>query len=160
MKEQIKITIALSFLLLIIASACLSCREGTLFIPEAVRLEPAPMEVTTMQLHSDFVFDEQAANVKYTDKKLVFYELLVEEVVGALYLTMEHELEYFKDYFISGPVRFYLKDYNVMQSIEEGYILNVVGECQGLDNEKLKINDCWVESIIGELSSIAPENEY
>jgi len=63
--------------------------------------------------------------------------------------------------FISGSVKFELRreDYGIMQNIEEGYVLNIVGECRGLisggyDREPyIFVNDYWVESVIGDLGT-------
>jgi hypothetical protein len=43
-----------------------------------------------------------------------------------------------------------------MQSVEKGYILNIVGECRGLVKDYVSIEDCWVQSIKGELSGDLP----
>ena len=59
-----------------------------------------------------------------------------------------------KPYFISGNAKFYLRNTSLMRNVEPGFVLNLVGKCPGfLDSsgETVTINDCWVESVIGEL---------
>ena len=60
---------------------------------------------------------------------------------------------YLKEYFISGKVKFVevLDYYVVMQNIEVGYVLNIVGVCQGLKQDYVYIGDCWIESVKGDL---------
>lgn len=47
-----------------------------------------------------------------------------------------------------------------MQKIEEGFVLNVVGECYGLLEGFIYIGDCWIESIVGDLGTIDGEGIY
>jgi hypothetical protein len=88
----------------------------------------------------------------------LFYNIIVEEVVGDIYVDMEYNRRFQKDYFISNSVRFYLNDYFLMQNVEEGFTLNVVGQCEGLKYGAIRITECWVESVYGELSATIPDD--
>jgi hypothetical protein len=159
MIERFSQTLSVLAVLIAIVASLAGCQRDLLFTPEYTELEPAPMETDLTQLYDDYISNIQTADSKYLDKSLVFYDVLVEEVIGDVYADMEFEMRYQKDYFISGSVRFYLKDYLLMQSIEEGYILNIVGKCDGYRYGEIRIIDCWVGGVEGELIDV-PNWEY
>ena len=106
--------------------------------------------------------DETAADAKYKGERLLFNEVEVEEVDSHLVHVGGGEEVRLKYFFIIGFVQFYLRDFDIMQNIEVGYVLNIVGECRGLvsglwwysDGEPLLlVNDCWVESVIGDITT-------
>ena len=114
-----------------------------------------PIELTIGQLYEDYITDPIAADDEYKGKRLCFYEVKVEEVVsfGATG----------KQYFITGDVKFILRSTSKMQNVEQSYVLNLVGECRGIDNTPSKvvtIKDCWVESVIGDLGEDEWFNPY
>jgi len=137
------------------------CAGYELFIPEYHELSPPPEEVNIRQLYSDYMADEAIADVNYKGERLVFYEVEVEQVLGYWIYIGHGNWIYENTSFISESVKFELRkeDYGIMQNIEKGYILNIVGECQGLifggyNREPLIfINECWVESVSGDLGT-------
>jgi len=111
-----------------------------------------PIEVTVDQLYEDYMTDPAAADDKYKRERLCFYEVEVEKVVDRIYSGDR----YVKEYFINGNVKFVLRSASMMQNVKPGYVLNIVGECQGLQGmprEIVAIYDCWVESVIGDLGT-------
>ena len=132
------------------------CSKQESFITEYQHFTPPPDEITIEQLLSDYMTDEDAADVKYKWKRFLFTEVEVEEVFGTVsFFDFGYEA-YRKTHFMSGNVKFTdLLDFNVaMQNIEVGYVLNVVGECRGLKGGIVSIHDCWVESIKGDLGKV------
>jgi hypothetical protein len=97
--------------------------------------------------------EEAAADAKYKWERLLFYEVGVEEVVSETFYDggREEDREIINLYFITGLVKFTPQNFGIMQNIEEGYVLNIVGECRGLFKGFVIIRDCWVESVIGDL---------
>lgn len=118
---------------------------------------PHPIEVTVEQLYEEYMADEATANVKYIGKRLLFNEIEVEEVFGSYFLMGEAlgaaTQEYAKLYFMNGFIRFKPRNFGIMQNIEEGYVLNLVGECWGLQKGFVVIEDCWVESVVGDIGT-------
>ena len=153
------ITIALLVVALIGLSGCSENAESSFVVPTFEEPLPPPVEVTIDQLYQEYMADEAAAEVKYKGKGLLFYEVEVEQVVGN-YMMMAEALgaaseEYVKLYFTAGFIKFRLRgvDFGIMQNIEEGYVLNIVGECRGLYKGFVIIDDCWVESVIGDIGT-------
>ena len=151
------ITMAILVVGLICLSGCTESAGSSFVVPTFEEPGPPPMEVTVDQLYQEYMSDEAAADAKYKGERLLFYEVEVEQVVGK-YLMMAEEaadLDFAKLYFTAGFVKFRLRgeDFGIMQNIEEGYVLNIVGECRGLQKEFIAIEDCWVESVIGDLGT-------
>lgn len=140
-------------------SGCTSGEGSTITVPEFEVIGPPPVEVTIEQLYTDYVANEAAANAKYKEEKLLFYRIEVEEVVGNYFQMAEAlgvgDYSYVKLYFINGAMKFKLREnyFGIMQNIEEGYILNIIGECEGLREGFIIIDDCWVESVVGDLGT-------
>lgn len=107
-----------------------------------------PMEVTVDQLSSDYELDEAAADAKYKGKKLLFSEVEIEKVI-----TWGIEPFDFPEniYIMAGSVIFRLRDYDVLQKIEEGYVLNIIGKCKGKLGGNIYISNSWVESVVGDI---------
>lgn len=121
--------------------------------PIILSIQPPPIEVTVEQLSSDYTSDEAAADAKYKGKRLLFTEVEVEEVFGRDYTDNHGHITFVQEYFMTGPIKFKLRDFGIMQNIEEDYVLNVVGECRGLLQGFVYIEDCWVESVVGDLGT-------
>jgi len=134
------------------------CTNNEISIPEYTPLAPPPKEVAIEQLLFDYMTDEAAANTKYKDKRILLYEVEVEEVVTSYYPVRSDIYGYtylYVDYFLSGGCKFTLKDFELMQNVQVGYILNLVGNCNGLSAGLIMIADCYVESIFGDLGTTA-----
>jgi len=150
----------------IIGFGCANNTESTSAAPEFEEPGPPPIEITVDQVYADYVANEEDADVKYSEKILLFSGIEVEEVVGNYFFMSEYmgaaDLVFVKLYFTSGSAKFKLRDeyFGIMQNIEEGYVLNVVGECEGLQEGFIIIDDCWVESVIGDLGTDADEDSY
>lgn len=147
------------------------CAKPTYFIPEFVYPGPPPIEVTIDQIYADYMVDEAAAYAKYKGERLLFTEVEVEEL-GGYYVYIGMGMEVFvKTFFTAGHVKFELRgeDLGIMQNIEQGYVLNIVGECQGLVSKVwniiggeplLFVNDCWVGSVVGDIGTSVYVNVY
>ncbi len=138
-------------------SSCTNNTDNTLLTPEFEEPEAPPMEVTIDQLCADYTADAAAADTKYRGGRLLFYDVEVQQVVGGYYQMSPalgaDSLQYVKLYFTNGLVKFKPQDFGIMQNIEEGYVLNVVGECIGLNQGFIYIEDCWVESVVGDIGT-------
>ena len=138
---------------LIFMTGCAGSTENGFVVPTFTEPGPPPIEVTVEQLYAEYMADETAADAKYKWKRLLFAEVDVEEVVGKIYVDQHGDPIFLNDYFVSGHIKFIeLQDFFVvMQNIKAGYVLNIVGDCRGLNQGFVYISDCWVESVIGDL---------
>lgn len=144
------------FILLLTSLFMTGCARYEIFVPEHIHLDPPPEEVTIEQLLFDYMTDEVGADVKYKDKNILLSEVEVEEVVTSYYPARSDVYGYtylYVDYFLSGGCKFTLKDFELMQNVQVGYILNLVGTCNGLPDGVVVITDCWAESIVGDLGT-------
>jgi hypothetical protein len=164
-KKPILYLVCILISLIIIAG----CSKGELDIPEYQPItEPPPVEITIERLFDDYVADKTAADIRYKNERFLIYEVEVERVGGEWVYIGLGEWVFEKTHFISGSVKFYLsgEDYGIMQNIEEGYVLNVVGECVGLTASPydktpfILFHDCWVESVVGDLGTGVYEDPY
>ena len=149
----------ISALLLSSIIALTGCAKYEFFIPEYNALNSPPEEITIGQLRSDYRVNEVAADAKYKGERLLFNDVEVEQLGGQWVYIGLGEWIFEKTYFFSGSVKFRLwgEDYAIMQSIEEGYVLNIVGDCRGLvsggygEEPLVLVTDCWVERVIGDI---------
>ena len=136
---------------------CKGNDEEVVVIPEFQGIGPPPLEVTISQVYADYLTNEEDADAKYSKEKLLFSEVEVEEIFGNYFQMGDAlgagELSYVKLSFNAGTAKFKLREeyFGVMQNIEEGYVLNIIGQSRGLQEGLLLIDDCWVESVIGDL---------
>jgi len=159
-------TIAILAVGLIGFGGCAGNAENGFTVPTFTEPGPPPKEITIDQIYAEYMADEAAADAKYKWERLLFYEVEVEQVVGKYMMLAEAlgaaRLDFAKLYFTAGSVKFRLRgeDFgSIMQNIEEGYVLNIVGECRGLQKGFVAIDNCWVESVIGDLGT-GEEAEY
>jgi len=160
------VAIAILVINLIGFTSCAGNTENGLIVPTFTEPGPPPKEITIDQIYAEYMADEAAADAKYKWERLLFYEVEVEQVVGKYMILAEAlgaaSLDFAKLYFTAGSVKFRLRgeDFgSIMQNIEEGYVLNIVGECRGLQKGFVAIDNCWVESVIGDLGT-GEEAEY
>jgi len=142
-------------ILIIFSIGITSCTdtESTTVIPTFEGLNAPPVEVTIVQLCDNYETDPIAADDKYKRKRFCFYNVEVEAV----------DDNNTKRYFMAGNVKFILRSTSMMQNVESGFVLNLIGECQGLvdmSGEIVTINDCWVESVVGDLGIDEPVDTY
>ncbi|UCG55105.1 MAG: hypothetical protein JSV32_02495 [Dehalococcoidia bacterium] len=117
---------------------------------EEFKVNP-PVELTLDQLHEEYINDPIAADDKYKGLRLCFYGVEAQAVVGYL------------QYFISDNVKFVLASNSQMQNVEPGNILNLVGECRGLEKaprEIVTIRDCWAEGVNCDLGGYEIADTY
>ena len=125
----------------------------TTVIPTPANYVESPPGIAIDQIYHDYIADPAAADLKYRNQRLMFANITVDEVFGRLYGQPCGPGVYIKEYFISGSAKFYLTDIDLLQSVESGYILNVIGDYQGLSEHFILIENCWVESVVGNLST-------
>jgi len=152
-KHLFIVTIGVLLISLVGVTSCLENEDNSSILPEFKEPTPPPIEVAVDQLYEEYMADEVAADAKYKWKRLLFTEVEVEEVVGRIYWDRHGKATFLKVYFTSGHVKFKeVQDFFVvMQNINVGYVLNIVGECRGMELGFITISDCWVESIVGDL---------
>ena len=135
------------------------CVRKPYLFPQPLSLEPGPINVTIELISNDYKNDPVGADAKYLGKTLFFDQVTVESIhttynpagPGLMWaLTL--------DYFTSGNVSFQLLDFRVAQQyVQVGYILKLVGVCQGLKmNGFVHVHDCWCQSIRGEIGTTPP----
>lgn len=158
-KAPIFKVVVLSTLILLLSCLIVlaGCARYQLFVPEYQHFTPPPDEVTIEQLLSDYMTDEAVADAKYKGKTFLFTGIKVEEVGNNI---TNHRANPASDiYIISGSARFtprYISDFDY---IAEGFVIDIIGECQGWQFSRVLITDCWVGVVEGDLSDI-PRWEY
>lgn len=146
-----------SILLLSSLIVLTGCARYELFVPEYRHFTPPPDEVTIEQLLSDYMTDQVAADAKYKGKTFLFTRIEVEEVGNNL---TDHRANPASDiYIISGSARFTPKYISEFDYIAEGFVVDIIGECQGWQFSRVLITDCWVGVVEGDLSDL-PSIEY
>jgi len=152
-------TLAISISCIVGFNGCTSGGGSHVTVPEFEGIGPPPIEVTIDLLYADYVANEEDTIAKYSEKKLLFSGVEVEEVVGNYFMMADAmgagELVYVKLHFTAGDVKFKLREeyFGIMQNIEEGYVLNIIGKCEGLREGVIVVDDCWVESVVGDLGT-------
>lgn len=122
------------------------------FIAPTPTIFEYPVYVSIEQVTSDYKLDSTQADAKYEDRRLVFNNVEVEEIHSIYYQSGGAIAAPMVDYFRAGLVRFELLDARgVQQRIQAGYILNLDGICQGMVGSLVRITDCWVGSVKGDL---------
>ena len=124
--------------------------------PNAVFFNDPPIPVTTEQIFAHYSLDPQQADLKYLGKGVMFNDVTVQELDMAYFApTTSGGRTYYVMHFFSGNVKYRLKDedFDLMQSVQQGYILNIVGICQGIQDGCVVVDECWIQSVFGELSS-------
>ncbi len=156
------ITMTILAVALIGLSGCTESAGSSIVVPTFTEPKLPPIEITVEQLYQEYIANETAADAKYKGERLLFNEVGVEEVVSQAFYDGRavEDREIINLYFITGLVKFKPQNFGIMQNIEEGYVLNIVGECRGLSKGFVIINDCWVESVIGDISTLVPEEVY
>ena len=153
-KNMLTITIAILAMGLVpLASGCTS---KSVFIPEAIQLEPGPIMITADQLYEEYMTDEAAADAKYKGSEVWFTKVIEVWFYEDEYWDPETETYvyfsdysftenepvvylYFsslsKEYIMIGNIIFMPQSSSDLQDIEAGYVVDIVGECQGLSQE-------------------------
>lgn len=149
--ETIRPALLAVLVITVLGLAMTGCNRGSFTSLPHVELPERPMDVTVDQLSNAYIADEFASDVEYKGKRLLFTNIEVEKVCGKTYTDRHGDAVFVNEYFITGSIKFLLRDFGIMQNIKEGYVLNVVGECYGLVQGFVYMEDCWVEAVVGDL---------
>ena len=105
------------------------------------------LEVSVGELNSLYMADEATADAMFRGKRLILYEVPVEEVEETLQIDRHGDIVVSKEYFTFGGIRFYPNDLAKMQQVEVGFVLNVVGDCRGVHMGSVIIDNSWLEGV-------------
>ena len=131
------------------------CNRSNLFIPEHVHLEPAPIMVTADQIYKDYELDESAAEARYQGKQIWIIEARVDAYVESKsgnYLMIGWYYEEIIDKedllletysLASSTLQLESKYSDGFREIGDGYLVEVVGECQGISDGVVTVNIDW-----------------
>jgi hypothetical protein len=130
-----------------------SCTGTSVFIPEAVQLEQPPIKVTADQLYQEYMADEAAADARYKGKEVWVTEAQIDtclESESGCYLIMRWHPE--ERIVHDGIVVFSVPAFSVctvklepqfsegFKDVDGGYIVEIVGECQGISEGVVNVN--------------------
>lgn len=125
-----------------------SCQQNTTSVPPPQITEPSDqLEVSVGELNSLYMADEATADAMFRGKRLILYEVPVEEVEETLQIDRHGDIVVSKEYFTFGGIRFYPNDLAKMQQVEVGFVLNVVGDCRGVHMGSVIIDNSWLEGV-------------
>lgn len=153
-------TVSITLILLLSSLIVLTgCARYELFVPEYQRFTPPPDEITIEQLLSDYMTDQAAADAKYKEKTFLFTGIEVEEVGNNLGVG-GHRANPASDIFIIyGSARFTPRFITDFDYIAEGFVVDIIGECQGWQFNRVLITDCWIGVVEGDIADL-PSVEY
>jgi hypothetical protein len=122
------------------------CQNDGQTIPVYEPVASPPVEATIDQLLSDYISDDEAADAKYKDKRLLFTDVEVEEV--KVNLIEDYDIPII--HIVSNGIEFKPK-YNMdTSSIREGFVVDIIGEVYGwfgVSDQYLVIDNCWFKII-------------
>jgi len=151
----------LVLILLVFIFQGVGCTQKGFVHPNAIIFE-YPLSVSIEQISNEYKLDPVKADAKYKDRRLVFNSIEVDEVHTIYYQSGGAIAAPMVDYFRADMVRFELLDAKgVQQRVQTGYILNLDGICQGLVGSLVRVSDCWVGSVKGDLGiGLPPVFQY
>ena len=114
------------------------------------QIDSPPVEVTVDELCDAYFSEAATIETSYYGKRLLLAEVEVIDIQAGNYYS-GGRTQSFKISFTNGNTRFELRDLLIMQSVEVGYILNIVGTCRGISRDRVLVSDCWVESVVGDI---------
>lgn len=145
--------------ILVIGSVFLAggCARTSVFIPEAIQLEPSPIRITADQLYAEYAADEAAADAKYKGKEVWVIEAKVDsylESESGCYLMMRWYqplimiMSHGRTATVTQPsrslcsVKLEPQFSEGFKDVGAGYQVEAVGECQGISDGvvTIKIN--------------------
>jgi hypothetical protein len=133
-------------------SGCAGNSEITPVLPDYQVLRTPPIEVTIDQLYQEYITDEAAAIAKYEGRRLLFSNVLVEEINN---VHVDPETGNVRDiYIVNNFVEFRAKFWTDVAFIREGFVVDIVGEPRGIFGIKenyLVVGDCRIFIIEGDL---------
>ena len=142
--------------ILVVGLICLSGCTGNANItyPVFEPLQP-PIEVTVDQLYQEYMTDEADAKAKYKGERLLFSGVTVEKVNNFFYIARPIEF-----HILNGSVKFRPRYPSDVESIREGFVVDIVGEAQGTIFGFLIVKDCWINIVEGDIEADYGEPAY
>jgi hypothetical protein len=141
-------------ILLAFALGLTGCAKSVVTVPEYRNFAPPPTQVTVEELWADYTSDVVAADTKYKGNNN--YRNLLTDITDD-----NGTSQFLVESLVAGSVKFELRDFNLQQNIEAGFVLNnVVGECRGLLGGFIVIRDSSVDSIQGDIGPIEEISDY
>lgn len=131
------------------------CAQQVYFFEPPMVLKPPPVSLTVEQISNDYKNDPVLADTKYLGKKLLFDEVVVDGI-HTIYNSPGAAMPFTLtiDYFTVGNVSFQLLDFlGALQNVQVGYVLRLEGTCRGLVGGFVRVNECWYQSIKGDLGT-------
>jgi hypothetical protein len=116
------------------------------------QVEPPPEEITCEEICSAYLANETNADGMYKDKRFFFSSIEVDDITMSE-RTSGGEFFFFKSSFTSDNVTFSLQDLSIMQNVEVGFIVDVVGWCRGQSRDGICITDCWIRGVSDDLGT-------
>jgi len=144
------ITMAILVVALIGLSGCTESAGSSFVVPTFTEPGPPPIEVTVEQLYQEYMADEAAADAKYKGERLLFSRVRVEEVINFFYIVRPIEF-----YILNGSVKFLPRYPSDVESIRLGFVVDIIGEAQGIIFGILIVKDCWI-NIVEEADYVEP----
>jgi len=151
-KETVLVTMGILVVGFIGLSGCIESAGSSFVVPTFEEPGPPPIEVTIDQLYAEFIADEAAAKAKYKGEKLLFTGVTVEEI-DSYFLDIRAT----KIYIRSGPAEFLPRYPDDFDYILEGFVVDIVGDCQGLSWGRVVINDCWIQVTEGDIGDVVAD---
>ena len=131
------------------------CSNKAYLFPPPLTLTPGPISVTIEQISNEYRVDPVGADNKYLGKKLLFDQVVVDGI-HTIYNSPGAAMPFTLtiDYFTVGNVSFQLLDFlGALQNVQVGYVLRLEGTCRGLVGGFVRVNECWYQSIKGDLGT-------
>jgi hypothetical protein len=132
--------------------ACAGNAEITPIAPKFKVLWPPPIEVTIEQLYQEYITDEAAANAKYEGQRLLFTNVVVEEI-NSLRADNGNDPGV---YLVNASVEFRPRYWIDVALITDGFVVDIVGTPKGIfgiDQKYLVVDDASVFIIEGDVGA-------
>ena len=136
-------------------SGCTGNAENGFTVPTFTEPGPPPIEVTVDQLYDEYMADEAAADAKYEGERLLFSGVRVEKVSNDFYIDRPIEF-----YILNSSVKFRPRYVVDIELVREGFVVDIVGEAQGIIFDFLIVKDCWMMIIEGDIGADYGEPAY
>ncbi len=145
--------ISLPILLVGVVALVSACFGGyAAEVPTMSELEDPPEEIDVETLYSYYITDEETAGSIYKGKRFLFTNITVEKIESVV-LDPKHAGD---TYIMYDSVKFRAQYPNDLDYYKEGFIVEVVGEVQGMQyGDILVIKNCWFKVIEGDLVATA-----
>ena len=145
--------ISLPILLVGVVALVSACFGGyAAEVPTMSELEDPPEEIDVETLYSYYITDEETAGSIYKGKRFLFTNITVEKIESVV-LDPKHAGD---TYIMYDSVKFRAQYPNDLDYYKEGFIVEVVGEVQGMQfGDILVIKNCWFKVVEGDLATTA-----